>query len=114
MSYYNTLKTLVEERIINDNQLNAESAFCQISADYLIDSSLISGFQPSPYYMENDLGRNLKIDGFSLNDNETVLSLFVTNYNHTDEISKLNLKDVEQQFKQLYRVLNYVIKPAEC
>lgn len=114
MSYYNTLKTLVEEKIINDNQLNAESAFCQISAEYLIDSSLISNFNPSSYYMENDLGRNLKIDGFSLNDNGTVLTLFVTNYNHTDEVSRLNLKDVEQQFKQLYRVLNYVIKPAEC
>lgn len=114
MSYFETLKSLIDEKIIQDAQLNAENAFCEIAADYLSDSSLISGFQPSPYYMEHEIGGNLKIDGFCLNDNETVLSLFVTNYNHTNNVSKLNLKDVEQQFKQLYRVLNYVIKPTEC
>ena len=75
MSYFNTLKTLIEEKIIQDNQLNAEGAFCHIAAEYLSESSLISNFQPSPYYKENDMGRKLKIDGFSLNDNESVLSL---------------------------------------
>lgn len=114
MSYFKTLKTLIEEKIIQNNQLNSEGAFCHIAAEYLSDSSLISNFQPSPYYKENDMGRKLKIDGFSLNDNGSVLSLFIADYNHGNEISKLNLKDVENQFKQLYRVLNYIIKPVEC
>jgi len=113
MSFFTTLKSLTEEKLSQDSQLNAESAFCEIASDYLIDSSLISSFDHSPFFKENDSNRNLKIDGFSINENETVLSLFIANYNNSDEARKLNLKDVEQQFKQLYRVLNYVIRTNE-
>ncbi|QNK77258.1 AIPR family protein [Winogradskyella sp. PAMC22761] len=113
MSFFTTLNTLTEEKLSQDSQLNAESAFCEIASDYLIDSSLISSFEHSQYFKENDSNRNLKIDGFSINENETVLSLFIANYNNSDEAVKLNLKDVEQQFKQLYRVLNYVIRTNE-
>jgi hypothetical protein len=114
MSYFSTLKTLIEEKIIQDSQYNAETAFCEIVSEYLSDSSLISNFQHSPYFKDNGTAGNLKIDGFCINENETVLSLFIANYNNTNEESKLNLKDVEIQFKQLNRVLNYVIKPSEC
>ena len=114
MSYYATLKTLIEEKIIQDSQFNAESAFCEIVSEYLVDTALISDFQHSLYFEKNESGRNLKINGFCINENETVLSLFIANYNSTDDESKLNLKDVELKFKQLYRVLNYVIKSSEC
>ena len=114
MSYFSTLKTLIEEKILQNSEFNTESAFCEIVTDYLSDSSLISNYQQSPYFMENDRVGNLKIDGFCINENETVLSLFIANYNNSDELSKLNLKDVELQFKQLYRVLNYVIGSSEC
>ncbi|GER58860.1 hypothetical protein ULMA_09680 [Patiriisocius marinus] len=113
MSFFTTLKSLTEEKLSQDSQLNAESAFCEIASDYLIDSSLISNFEQSQYFKENDSNRNLKIDGFSINENETVLSLLIANYNNSDEAGKLNLKDVEQQFKQLYRVLNYVVRTNE-
>jgi len=114
MSYFATLKTLIEEKIIQDSQFNAETAFCEIVSDYLLDTALIPEFHHSPYFKANEGGRSLKIDGFCINENETVLSLFIANYNNSKQVSKLNLKDVEQQFKQLYRVLNYVIKPNEC
>jgi len=113
MSFYATLRSLIEEKIINDSQLNAESAFCEIVADYLEDSSLITEFTHSPYFKEVQGSKNLKIDGFSINENETVLSLFIASYDNINEESKLNLKDVETIFKQLYRVLNYVIRPNE-
>ena len=113
MSFYATLKSLIEEKIINDSQLNAESAFCEIVADYLQDSSLITEFTHSPYFKEVLGNKNLKIDGFSINENETVLSLYIASYNNKNEENKLNLKDVETIFKQLYRVLNYVIRPNE-
>lgn len=114
MSYFSTLKTLVEEKVLQDSQFNPETAFCEIVSDYLADSSLISSFQHSPYFKNDDRGQNLKINGFSINENETIMSLFVANYNNTDSESKLNLKDVEIQFKQLNRVLNYVIRSNEC
>ena len=114
MSYFSTLKTLIEEKIIEDTQFNAETAFCEIVSEYLVDTSLISDFQHSPYYEKKESGRSLKINGFCINENETVLSLFIADYNNTNDESKLNLKDVELQFKQLYRVLNYVIKSSEC
>lgn len=113
MSYFSTLKTLIEEKILQNPEFNAENAFCEIVTDYLSDSSLISNYQQSPYFMKNDGVGNLKIDGFCINENETVLSLFIANYNNSDELSKLNLKDVEVQFKQLNRVLNYVIRSSE-
>ena len=113
MSFFVTVKSLIEDKIVQDSQLNAESAFCEIVADYLGDSSLISGFEHSPYYKKDEGGKNLKIDGFCINENETVLSLFVANYNSSEEIGKLNLKEVELQFMQLYRVLNYVIRVNE-
>ena len=71
MSYYSTLKTLVEEKIIQDSQLNAEAAFCEVVSDYLAESSLISSFQSSPYFQIHEGGQHLKINGFCLNDNET-------------------------------------------
>ena len=110
MSFFVTVKSLIEEKFVQNSELNEESAFCEIVASYLEDSALISGFEHSPYFKENETERNLKINGFCINDNETVLSLFVANYNTSKESSKLNLKDVEFQFKQLYRVLNYVIR----
>ena len=84
MSFFTTLKSLIEEKIFQDQQLNAESAFSEIVSDYLADSSLISSFQHSPYFKENDGGRSLKIDGFCINENETVLSLFIANFNSSD------------------------------
>ena len=110
MSFDVTLKSLIEEKFVQDSQLNAESAFCEIVSDYLADSSLITEFTHSPYFKEGQSGQNLKIDGFCINENETVLSLFIANYNNSGEVGKLNLKDVEVLFKQLYRVLNYVIR----
>ena len=110
MSFFVTVKSLIEEKFIQNSELNKESAFCEIVAGYLEDSALISGFEHSPYFKENERERNLKINGFCINENETVLSLFVANYNTSEEPGKLNLKDVESQFKQLYRVLNYVIR----
>ena len=112
MSYFGTLKSLIEEKISQDPQLNGESSFCEIVSEYLTDSSLISNFEHSPFFKEND-GGDLKINGFCINENETVLSLFIADYNNFDEAGKLNLKDVEQVFKQLYRVLNYVIRHDE-
>ncbi|TXD62759.1 AIPR family protein [Polaribacter sp. IC066] len=112
MSFFITLKSLIQEKISQDSQLNAESAFCEIASDYLADSSLISGFQHSYYFKEENNNSNLKIDGFCINENETVLSLFITKFNSSSDIGKLNLKDVEIQFKQLYRVLNYVIRAS--
>ena len=112
MSFFVTLKSLIEEKILHDDQLNAESSFCEIVSEYLADSSLISGFQHSPYFKEETNNNNLKIDGFCINENETVLSLFIAKYNSSGDASKLNLKDVEVQFKQLYRVLNYVIRAS--
>ena len=114
MSFGLTLKSLIEEKFIQDPQLNAESAFCEIISDYLEDSSLITEFTHSPYFKEEQKGQNLKIDGFCINENETVLSLFIANYNNLDENGKLNLKDVEALFKQLYRVLNYVIRVRDA
>lgn len=114
MSFGLTLKSLIEEKFIQDPQLNAESAFCEIISDYLEDSSLITEFIHSPYFKEEQKGQNLKIDGFCINENETVLSLFIANYNNLDENGKLNLKDVEALFKQLYRVLNYVIRVRDA
>lgn len=113
MSFFITLKSLIEEKIFQDQQLNAESAFSELVSDYLADSSLISSFQHSPYFKENDGGRSLKIDGFCIDESETVLSLFIANFNRSGEAVKLNLKDVEVKFKQLYRVLNYVIRHNE-
>ncbi|APG66305.1 hypothetical protein LPB136_13390 [Tenacibaculum todarodis] len=113
MSFFTTLKSLVEEKLSKDTHLNAESAFSEICSEYLVDSSLISNFQHSQYFKEVVGGRNLKIDGFSLNENETVLSFFVTNFNNSEEGSKINKNDVELIFKQLYRVLNYVIRTNE-
>jgi hypothetical protein len=112
MSFFVTLKSLIEEKILHDDQLNAESSFCEIVSEYLADSSLISGFQHSPYFKEETNNNNLKIDGFCINENETVLSLFIAKYNSFGDAGKLNLKDVEVQFKQLYRVLNYVIRAS--
>lgn len=113
MSFNETLKSLIEEKFVQDPQLNAESAFCEIVADYLQDSSLITEFVNSSYFKEEQSGKNLKIDGFCINENETVLSLFIASYNNSEENAKLNLKDVELLFKQLYRVLNYVIRINE-
>jgi hypothetical protein len=110
MSYFTTLKALVEEKVIQDAQFNVETAFCEIISDYLADSSLISEFIHSSYYKKDDGGQHLKINGFCINENETVLSLFVAKYNSTDVEAKLNLNQVELLFKQLYRVFNYVIK----
>lgn len=109
MSFNKILKSLIEEKFIQDPSLNTESAFCEIVADYLQDSSLISDFINSTYYREEQNGQNLKIDGFCLNENETVLSLFIARFNNSDENGKLNLNDVEFLFKQLYRVLINVI-----
>ncbi|TXB66172.1 AIPR family protein [Vicingus serpentipes] len=110
MSFNETLKSLIEEKFVQDPNLNAESAFCEIIADYLEDSSLINEFTHSPYFKEESTGQNLKIDGFCINENETVLSMFIASYNNLDVDGKLNLKEVELFFKQLYRVLNYVIR----
>lgn len=112
MSFFTTLKSLTEEKLSQDSQLNAESAFCEIVSEYLTDSSLISNFEHSPFFKESG-GGNLKINGFCINENETVLSLFIADYNNFDESGKLNLKEVELVFKQLYRVLNYVIRHDE-
>ena len=65
MSYFSTLKTLVEEKVLQDSQFNPETAFCEIVSDYLADSSLISSFQHSPYFKSDDRGHNLKINGFT-------------------------------------------------
>ena len=60
MSYFTTLKALVEEKVIQDAQFNVETAFCEIISDYLADSSLISEFIHSSYYKKDDGGTTSK------------------------------------------------------
>ena len=98
MSYFSTLKTLIEEKIIEDTQFNAETAFCEIVSEYLVDTSLISDIQHSPYYEKKESGRSLKINGFCINENETVLSLFIADYNNTnDEVANTSAIGTENR-----------------
>lgn len=110
MSHFSTLSSLVTDRLTSNDEMNAEHAFTMICADYLQESSLIPEFQYSFYFKEEPSHHNLKINGFCLNENEDLLSVFITNYNTTSSEINLNLKNVENSFKQLYRVFNYAIR----
>jgi hypothetical protein len=111
MKYLEILNSLINEKTIVNENLNLEQAFTEICIDYLQDSFLLQSFNHSTYY--NDKNNIIKIDGFSLSENEDILSLFVTNYNTSNEIKSLTKNDLELKFKQLYRALNYTIFSSE-
>lgn len=107
MKYLEVINSLVNDKTILNEQLNIEQAFTEICIDYLQDSSLLQNYNHSFYF--NDKSHIIKIDGFSLSENEDILSLFITNYNNSNSIKNLNKNDLELKFKQLYRALIYTI-----
>lgn len=113
MSYLNTLNSLINDKLNNIDGLNSESAFTLICSDYLQESSLIPEFQQSYFFKDGPNNQNLKINGFCLNDDEDVLTLFITEYSSEANLTSLNQKQIEVLFKQLYRVLNFVIRVNE-
>ncbi|MEI7474812.1 MAG: AIPR family protein [bacterium] len=110
MSHFKTLNSTVNDKLSGEDGFNAENAFTLICADYLQETVEIPDFQISDYYLEKKGGQDLKINGFCLNESEEMLYLFITDYNTDTSEINLNQKNVENLFKQLYRVLNYVIR----
>lgn len=110
MSYFNTLNSLINDKLSGEEGFNAENAFTMICSDYLQETIEIPDFQIAEYYLEKKSSQDLKINGFCLNESEEMLYLFITDYNTTSSEINLNQKNVENLFKQLYRVLNYVIR----
>ena len=110
MSFFLTLKSLINDKIDKSEELNPEGAFCELCSDYLILTSAIPEFQDSYFYQEGDNNLNYKINGFCLNETEDVLNLFICSFNNSEIEENINKHDVVSVFKQLYRVLNHVIR----
>jgi hypothetical protein len=110
MSYFSTLESLIIDKIIENEDLNKEGAFTEICSEYLQEASLISDFHHVYYFKEEANNQNQKINGFSINESNDILSLFISDFNSTNDSNNLNLKNVEYLFKQLYRTLNYSIR----
>jgi hypothetical protein len=110
MSFLNTLEGLVNQKIIDNSDINSEESFTELCFDLLSDTMFLSDFRHSYYYKEEKNSQNLKINGFSLSEEEDVLSLFITDLGSFSSIESLDKKSVIIILKQLYRVLNYVIR----
>ena len=110
MSFLNTLEGLVNQKIIDNSDFNSEAAFTDLCFDMISDTMSLSDLHHSYYYSDEDNNQNFKINGFSLSEDLEVLSLFVTDLNTFTTPENIDIKDVTFIFKQLNRVLNYVIR----
>lgn len=110
MSFLNTLEGLVNQKIIDNSDFNSEAAFTDLCFDMISDTMSLSDLHHSYYYSDEDNNQNFKINGFSLSEDLEVLSLFVTDLNTFTTPENIDKKDVTFIFKQLNRVLNYVIR----
>lgn len=80
---------------------NTESAFAQWCADLLIDQGYVPDFQPASYRFEPP-GRGvvMKIDGFHLDIDNGLATLFIARWNATPADGKLPARDVERLASQ--------------
>jgi len=72
-----------------------ESAFVELTAEYLEETGEIAGFIPCSY-----LQRGLKVDGYSLNSDEATLDLFVSLFSGEGEIARLNRSELDAAFRR--------------
>lgn len=110
MSFYNTIEGLINQKIIDNPEINSEEAFSELCFDMLSDTMSLSDYQHSYYFNEEKNKQNLKINGFCLSEGEDVLSLFITDLSIEQTQNNIDKKDVITILKQLYRVLNYIIR----
>jgi hypothetical protein len=54
-------KILIRDKILSNDEINAETAFTMICTEYLQETSLIPEFQMSDFYLEGPNNQNLKI-----------------------------------------------------
>jgi len=110
MSFYNTIEGLINQKIIDNPEINSEEAFSELCFDMLSDTMFLSDYQHSYYFNDEKNKQTLKINGFCLSEGEDVLSLFITDLSIEQTQNNIDKKDVITTLKQLYRVLNYIIR----
>ena len=75
MSFSKQIESSIQEKILS-NQLDKEGALLEVACKYLQYESVVSEISHSYYYDNND-GKTIKINGFSLDDSEEILSFFI-------------------------------------
>jgi hypothetical protein len=110
MSFLNTLEGLVNQKVIDNSEFNSEEAFSELCFEMLSDTLFLPDFQHSYYFLEEKNNQNLKINGFALSEGEDILSLFISDIGSYVIAENMDKKNLILNFKQLYRVLNYVIR----
>ena len=60
MSFYNTIEGLINQKIIDNPEINSEEAFSELCFDMLSDTMFLSDYQHS-YYFNDEKNINIKI-----------------------------------------------------
>ncbi len=108
MSFLHQIESYVQEKTLS-SELDNEAAFLEVACEYLQAESLISDLNHCYYF--SDEGKVLKINGFSIDESEEILSIFITNYD--SEFDKIDKNQAISLFKSLNRAFTDIIeKPS--
>lgn len=88
----------------------SNAAFIAIMANYLINAEVIPDFIPSFYIGQGIRNRNVRIDGYVLDEFDGTLNLIVSEFNGDEEGKILTRKEAEQIFQWPIRFIDEIYK----
>lgn len=72
-----------------------DDAFAEVVTEYLIDAGSIEEFVPCKF-----IHRGMRIDGYALNWEESLLELFIVDFRHGNAVERMAKAEMEQAFKR--------------